>query len=153
MVIFAYISNKFLFHLSPTQHNNIQLPKIYISKHVLKLKIHMRFVTNIIPLFQSKLVYEGHYYGSIPIVPDLPYNEFDAVFELAVFFLKWVFQINLALISALEIHFKYHITQYMFNSESEILIGIVKGIIIKRDFKTHFNKNGHRISLKHTNKI
>ena len=58
---------------------------------MLKLKIHMRFVTNIIPLFQSKLVYEGHYYGSIPIVPDLPYNEFDAVFELAVFFLKWVF--------------------------------------------------------------
>ena len=53
---------------------------------MLKLKIHMRFVTNIIPLFQSKLVYEGHYYGSIPIVPDLPYNEFDAVFELAVFF-------------------------------------------------------------------
>ena len=28
--------------------------------------------------FQSKLVYEGHIYDGVPIVSDLPYDEFDA---------------------------------------------------------------------------
>ena len=37
----------------------------------------IKSITNKISLFQSKLVYEGHIYTDVPLLSDLPYEEFD----------------------------------------------------------------------------